>query len=224
MEMRNVVIVDACRTAVGKMGGACKPLSALDMACATMKGNLDRTGIDPAETVNAIFEKCTARNDLFEEHCKDYRSLYDRANFELNGNMSCADDIETLLRRYKDGDRKAADILEPLYFQYGRYLLISSSREGSLPANLQGVWNESNTPPWCCDYHINVNLQMNYWGAFNTNLAETAKPLVQYLDSLRAPGRVTAKEYYNIASDSGHPENGWTAHTQSNPFGFTAPG
>ena len=188
-----------------------------------------RSGKDPADTVNEVLSRFDGRdiiyvNDLFSEHWDDYRALYDRVKLSLNGNHDETPDVETLLRRYKDGDRKAADILEPLYFQYGRYLLISSSREGSLPANLQGVWNESNMPPWCCDYHINVNLQMNYWGAFNTNLAETAKPLVRFLDSLRAPGRITAKEYYNIVSDSEHPENGWIAHTQSTPFGWTSPG
>ena len=185
-----------------------------------------RKGIDPRVTVDHILGKIGGKSiyDLFEEHFNDHRSLFVRTKLSLNGATGDIPDIETLLRRCKDGDPKAASQLETLYFQYGRYLLISSSREGSLPANLQGVWNESNTPPWCCDYHINVNLQMNYWGAFNTNLAETAKPLVRYLDSLRAPGRVTAKEYYNIVSDSEHPENGWIAHTQANPFGFTAPG
>jgi len=185
-----------------------------------------RTGIDPRVTVDEILENACKKGyyELYEEHLKDYSALYDRVKFELNGERSGAGDIETLLQRYRDGDPKAASQLEPLYFQYGRYLLISSSREGSLPANLQGVWNESNTPPWCCDYHINVNLQMNYWGAFNTNLAETAKPLVQYLESLRNPGRVTAKEYYNIESGSEHPKNGWIAHTQSTPFGWTSPG
>ena len=187
-----------------------------------------RSDADPRVKVDEILEKacCKSVYELYDEHYKDYSSLYDRVNFKLNGVQTPLSNIdtETLLQRYKDGDREAADILEPLYFQYGRYLLISSSREGSLPANLQGVWNESNTPPWCCDYHINVNLQMNYWGAFNTNLAETAEPLVRYLDSMRAPGRVTAKEYYNIVSDDEHPENGWIAHTQSTPFGWTSPG
>lgn len=131
---------------------------------------------------------------------------------------------DKLLEEYKKGNPEAANTLEPLYFQYGRYLLISSSRAGTLPANLQGIWNESNTPPWCCDYHTNVNLQMNYWCAYNTNIKETALPLIDFLNSLREPGRVTAKEYYNIASDSEHPENGWTVHTQCSPFGWTAPG
>ena len=183
-----------------------------------------RTGIDPVVTVNDVLENCVGRNDLFEEHYNDYTSLYNRVSLKLGRTGEFINDTGKLLEEYRNGSSEAAAQLEPLYFQYGRYLLISSSREGSLPANLQGVWNESNMPPWCCDYHINVNLQMNYWGAFNTNLAETAKPLVRFLDSLRAPGRITAKEYYNIASDDEHPENGWIAHTQSTPFGWTSPG
>ncbi len=185
-----------------------------------------RNGADLRKQADIIIKKCLAQGfyRLYDRHLRDYGRLYNRAKLSLNGVSGEVPDTETLLERYKAGDMTAAAQLEPLYFQYGRYLLISSSREGSLPANLQGVWNESNMPPWCCDYHINVNLQMNYWGAFNTNLAETAEPLVRFLDSLRKPGRVTAREYYNIASDSEHPENGWIAHTQSTPFGWTSPG
>lgn len=160
---------------------------------------------------------------LYSRHYKDYSALYDRVTLKINGEISDKP-ADKLLEAYRNGDRAAMNRLETLYFQYGRYLLISSSREGALPANLQGVWNESNTPPWCCDYHINVNLQMNYWCAYNTNLAETALPLIDFLDGLRVPGRVTAAEYYNIVSDNDNPENGWTAHTQCSPFGWTAPG
>ena len=183
-----------------------------------------RSGTDPLVTVNNILEKCVGRKDLFEEHFSDYSALYNRVKLKIGNFGKYSDDTGVLLEEYRKGSAEAAAQLEPLYFQYGRYLLISSSREGSLPANLQGVWNESNTPPWCCDYHINVNLQMNYWGAYNTNLAETAKPLVRFLESLREPGRITAKEYYNIITNDEHPENGWIAHTQSNPFGWTSPG
>ncbi|MBP1579756.1 MAG: glycoside hydrolase family 95 protein [Oscillospiraceae bacterium] len=159
---------------------------------------------------------------LYEEHYTDYSALFSRVTLKLGDEKELPAD--KLLEAYHSGDRAAMNRLETLYFSYGRYLLISSSRPGSLPANLQGVWNESNTPPWCCDYHINVNLQMNYWGAYNTNLAETTAPLTDFLDSLREPGRVTAKEYYNIVSTPENPENGWTAHTQCSPFGWTAPG
>lgn len=165
---------------------------------------------------------------LLSEHVTDYQSLSRRVDIWLGGDFATpATDI--CLSNYKN--RLSSELVSPddryleiLYFQYGRYLLISSSRTGTLPANLQGVWNESNTPPWSCDYHINVNLQMNYWPAHVTNLTETSIPLVDYIEGLREPGRVTAKEYYGITSDEEHPENGWIAHTQSTPFGFTCPG
>ena len=79
--------------------------------------------------------------------------------------------------------------LEALFFQYGRYLLISSSRPGGLPANLQGLWNDSNHPPWQCDYHANINLQMNYWPAETTNMAECHLPLFDFIKSLLQPWR-----------------------------------
>lgn len=184
-----------------------------------------RNGIAPetvtAPTVKSADEK--GWQTLYNTHYADYSALYDRVSLRLNSDLADLP-ADKLLTAYRRGDRGAMNRLETLYFQYGRYLLISSSRTGALPANLQGVWNESNTPPWCCDYHINVNLQMNYWGAYNTNLAETALPLIDFLDSLREPGRVTAAEYYNIVSDKDNPENGWTAHTQCSPFGWTAPG
>lgn len=189
-----------------------------------MKYPTYRTGVSPEVITRPLLESAAAKGfeALYNEHYADYSAIYDRASLTLGEEADMPAD--RLLKAYREGDRRAMNALETLYFRYGRYLLISSSREGTLPANLQGVWNESNTPPWCCDYHINVNLQMNYWGAHNTNMAETALPLVDFLDSLREPGRVTAAEYYNIVSDSAHPENGWTAHTQCSPFGWTAPG
>lgn len=184
-----------------------------------------RTETDPSNITAPLIYSAQKQgwDTLYEEHFNDYAELFSRVSLTLNddGKEMTAD---KLLEAYRAGDRAAMNRLEALYFSYGRYLLISSSRSGSLPANLQGVWNESNTPPWCCDYHINVNLQMNYWGAYNTNLAETVPPLADFLDSLRAPGRVTAKEYYGIESTPENPENGWTAHTQCSPFGWTAPG
>lgn len=184
-----------------------------------------RSEIDPATITIPLVEAASRLgwDELYREHLADYSAIYGRVALTINDD---GEDLpaDRLIEAYRRGERAAMNRLEALYFQYGRYLLISSSRDGSLPANLQGVWNERNDPPWCCDYHINVNLQMNYWGAYNTNMAETAVPLVDFLDSLRAPGRVTAKEYYNIASTGEEPQNGWTAHTQCSPFGWTAPG
>jgi alpha-L-fucosidase 2 len=102
-----------------------------------------------------------------------------------------------------------------LYFQYGRYLLMASSRPGSLPANLQGIWCEELSPPWNCDYHLNINLQMNYWPAEVGNLAECVTPLVSYLEGLREPGRKTAREHYGCG--------GFVAHHLTDAWGFTVP-
>lgn len=190
-----------------------------------MKYPTYRSGIAPENITKPAVESAAKKGygELYKAHLADYSEIFNRVSLRINNNPVYMP-ADRLLEEYKKGNRAAMNLMEMLYFRYGRYLLISSSREGALPANLQGVWNESNTPPWCCDYHINVNLQMNYWGAYNTNMAETARPLVEFLDSLREPGRVTAKEYYNIVSDSENPENGWTAHTQCSPFGWTAPG
>lgn len=190
-----------------------------------MKYPVYRSGVSP-ETVTAPIIAAASKKGyrrLYDEHYRDYSALYGRVMFSLRGEYADLP-ADRLLEAYRNGERAAMNRLETLYFQYGRYLLISSSRGGTLPANLQGVWNESNTPPWCCDYHLNVNLQMNYWCAYNTNLAETALPLIDFLDGLREPGRVTAAEYCNIVSDTENPENGWTAHTQCSPFVWTAPG
>lgn len=186
-----------------------------------------RNGINPripvTERIKAALDK--GFDNLYSEHLEDYKALYDRVKLVLNSDSDEVIPCDKLISDYKENFTKAeANRLEGLYFQFGRYMLISSSRKGSLPANLQGVWNESNCPPWCCDYHINVNLQMNYWLAYNTNLAETVPPLVEFLDSLRPSGRKSAAAYYNIVSDEQNPENGFIAHTQSTPFGWTAPG
>lgn len=186
-----------------------------------------RSGTDPKDIVEKILSACENIDfdTLYNRHYSDYSELFGRVRLNLNGTAGEPLPTDELIDKYRSGcPMEISSQLEALYFQFGRYVLISSSRVGSLPANLQGVWNESNCPAWCCDYHINVNLQMNYWGAYNTNLAETAKPLIRYLDKMREPGRITAKEYYGIESTSEHPENGWIAHTQANVFGWTAPG
>lgn len=188
-----------------------------------------RSGDNPLDTVKNIISSAEkySYDELKKRHTEDYHSLYNR--MELNINQK-ADVIPTneVLKKYKAGE--SSPLLEALYFNYGRYLLISSSREGSLPANLQGVWNASNTPPWQSDYHMNINLQMNYWPAYVTNLSETAIPLLEYVDSLREPGRKTANMYTGIGEDlpDGTPDTskptGWMVHTQNSPFGNTGPG
>ena len=106
--------------------------------------------------------------------------------------------------------------LMALYFQYGRYLLISSSRPGGLPANLQGLWAEEIQTPWNGDYHLDINVQMNYWPAEVGNLSELHEPMLKFIESLQAPGARTAKAYYDA--------RGWVAHVISNPWSYTSPG
>ncbi len=194
-----------------------------------------RTGETAQQLSQRVSEKVAQAaikgyNTLKAEHINDYQSLYNKVALNFGG-VKPKFSTDTLIRRYptvflRNSHRK---YLEQLLYNYGRYLLISSSRQNSqLPANLQGVWNQSNNAPWQSDYHINVNLQMNYWHAYNTNLLECAEPLVNYVDGLRKPGRITSKTYTATAAEiaAGIPDEdyGFIAHTESNPFGHTTPG
>lgn len=178
-------------------------------------------GEDPHNAVTERINNAVSLgyDELKSRHLEDYKELFDRVNLNL-GELKLDKPTDDMLEEYRTNPSNS---LETLFFQYGRYLLISSSREGSLPANLQGVWNNSNNPPWSSDYHFNVNLQMNYWPAEVANLSETAIPLVEYVESLREPGRVTAEMHCGI-EDAPEKKNGWTVNTMNNPFGFTAMG
>ena len=171
------------------------------------------------DLVETAKEKGYAR--LKSRHIEDYQALFQRVQLDLGAEVD-ASSTDDLLKNYKPQEGQA---LEELFFQYGRYLLISSSRDcpDALPANLQGVWNAVDNPPWNSDYHLNVNLQMNYWPAYVTNLLETAFPVINYIDDLRVYGRLAAARYAGIVSQKGE-ENGWLVHTQATPFGWTAPG
>ena len=176
-----------------------------------------------AGTVEAAAEK--GFDAVKADHIADYSSLFGRVELDLGQTVSDKPTDE-LLAAYNAGTATAAEQrqLEVILFQYGRYLTLGSSRENSeLPSNLQGVWNNKNNPSWSSDYHMNVNLQMNYWPTYSTNLAECAEPLIDYVDSLREPGRITAAIYAGIVSEDGE-ENGFMAHTQNTPFGWTCPG
>lgn len=127
---------------------------------------------------------------VFKNHVNDYRNFYDRLSLDIRGEDYSELPIDERLSRIKNG---ANDVgLETLLFNYGRYLLISSSRPGTNPANLQGLWNEHISAPWNCDYHLNINLQMNYWLADLTNLSELNDPLYCYIDRLVTNGKITA--------------------------------
>ena len=182
-----------------------------------------RKKIDLEKQVKDLVEIAKEKGyaQLKSRHIQDYQTLFQRVQLDLGADVD-ASTTDDLLKNYKPQEGQA---LEELFFQYGRYLLISSSRDcpEALPANLQGVWNAVDNPPWNSDYHLNINLQMNYWPAYVTNLLETAFPVINYIDDLRVYGRLAAARYAGIVSQEGE-ENGWLVHTQATPFGWTAPG
>ena len=182
-----------------------------------------RKKIDLEQQVKDLVETAKEKGyaQLKSRHIEDYQALFQRVQLDLGAEVD-ASTTDDLLKNYKPQEGQS---LEELFFQYGRYLLISSSRDCSdaLPANLQGVWNGVDNPPWNSDYHLNINLQMNYWPAYVTNLLETAFPVINYIDDLRVYGRLAAARYAGIVSQKGE-ENGWLVHTQATPFGWTAPG
>lgn len=154
--------------------------------------------------------------ELRERHIADYSSLFGRVELRLgNGEGSAAAALPTdeRLAAVRGGFEDKG--LSALYFQYGRYLLIASSRPGSLPANLQGIWNEHFTPPWDSKYTININAQMNYWPAESCNLSECHEPLFDLLERMRPNGRETARRMYGC--------RGFVAHHNTDLWGDTAP-
>ncbi|MCL2023187.1 MAG: glycoside hydrolase family 95 protein [Oscillospiraceae bacterium] len=189
-----------------------------------------RNGKDPLDNVKTAVDRAITMgyDALLRAHIEDYSSIFSRVKLDI-GQRNIQLPTDVLLKKYRKSKKYRAE-LEALYFQYGRYLLIASSREGGLPANLQGVWNDLNNPPWSADYHTNVNLQMNYWHAYSCNLAQCALPLLDYVNSLRQPGRITAKYYGNVGElkpdgtvDTNKP-TGWMIHNKVNIFGHTGPG
>ena len=181
---------------------------------------------DPLDKVKAILKKASAKSyrKLLAAHQKDYRSLYDRMKINL-GNVNKVPVVTTdkLLKGMDEHTNSRADnlYLEMLYYQFGRYLLISSSREGSLPANLQGVWADKLQNAWNSDYHTNINIQMNYWPTQPTNLSPCHLPMVEYVKSLVPRGKYTAQHYY--CRPDGKPVRGWVTHHENNIWSNTAP-
>lgn len=151
---------------------------------------------------------------LREDHIQDHRRLFRRVALDLGGEEAARIPTDERLQRVRDGEDDPN--LAVLYFQYGRYLLMASSRPGTLPAHLQGIWSEYIKPIWHCGYWLNLNIQMNYWPVEIVNLAECHEPLFDLMDYLVEPGKRTAQVHYGA--------QGWVAHLMTDIWGFTEPG
>ncbi len=193
---------------------------------------------DPTEGYNylsdedAVYDRVVSKVDaaaekgydtLLSEHLADYKNLYNRCVLNLGATDVPDKMTDDLLHEYNgyntDEENK---YLETLFFQYGRYLLISSSRENSLlPANLQGIWEGGAGLWWNTDFHTNINLQMNYWPSELTDLSECHQPLLKYIDDMVEKGKVTAQKYY--CKQDGSDVRGWVLHHECNAWGNTSP-
>jgi len=173
-------------------------------------------GADPKATTLEQLKRAASKSyaALLKNHTDDYSAIFGKVTLNLTGNEP--DTIPTDVK-LKSQEKNPDDLhLQEIYFQYGRYLLISSSREGSLPSNLQGIWANKIQTAWNGDYHTDINVQMNYWPADVTNLSECHGPLTDLIESLVKPGEVTAAVQYKA--------NGWCVHPITNVWGYTSPG
>jgi len=165
---------------------------------------------DLARAITQSFDQLQAA------HLADYQYFFDRVSMQLGAQDANAAILSApeRLQKFQEGANDPA--LASLYFNFGRYLLISSSRAGGLPPNLQGIWADQIQTPWNGDWHLNINAQMNYWPSEVGNLSDLHQPMFALIDSLRVPGAKTAKAYYGA--------RGWVSFLITNPWGFTSPG
>jgi hypothetical protein len=189
----------------------------------------------PHERVSAVLAKAAALpyEAIRSRHTADYAAFFDRVRIDLGGSLP-AEPVDRLLEAYQAG--AASSYLEELYFQFGRYLLIASSRKGTLPGNLQGLWNQYDSSPWSAGYWHNINIQMNYWPAFTTNLAELFESYADLNKAFRKLAQRHADEYlaiihrenpdaeYAVAmAEPGTGKNGWAIGTGGWPYDIHMP-
>ena len=169
----------------------------------------DTEGIDEKTVVRRVLDSAALfpYAELLRRHTMDYRTYFDRFTLTLGETDSASKALPTNQRLIAYAEGAADPELECLYFQYGRYLLIASSRTGGQPANLQGIWNPHLRAPWSSNYTININTEMNYWPAEPTGLSEMHQPLLDWLGGLARSGAETARRYYAC--------RGWVAHHNS---------
>lgn len=174
-------------------------------------------GLDEIAVASQQLGQASAHDfeDLRERHRQDFAAYFDRVELDLGADPTPGLTTDERLRRHTDGE--SDPYLEVLYFQFGRYLLISSSRTPGVPANLQGIWNPHLRPPWSSNYTTNINLEMNYWPAEVANLSEMHEPLLSFIQELSVTGRVTAETFWGTRGWSvAHNSDIWA---MSNPVG-----
>lgn len=187
------------------------------LVAATSFKNFQDISADPAERCEKLMQNAAKRkyDALLADHLEDHRTLFRRVDLDLGESNAMKLPTDERLRRIKTDGLESDPALAVLHFQYGRYLLIASSRPGSQPANLQGVWNELLDPPWEGKYTLNINCEMNYWPAELCNLSECHEPLFDMIDDLVISGGRTAKKQYNC--------RGWVVHHNTDLWRGTAP-
>jgi len=177
----------------------------------------DSQGKDEHKFAEAPIKKVAGKkyDSLLKEHIADFQKFFNRISLKLNEKETSKSDLPTDIRleQYAKGEKDAG--LEALFFQFGRYLLISSSRTHNAPANLQGIWNNKLRAPWSSNYTTNINLQMNYWPVESGSLSELFFPLDEFIKNASATGAETAKSYYHA--------NGWVLHHNSDIWAMTNP-
>jgi alpha-L-fucosidase 2 len=181
--------------------------------------NTDFGGRNPEALCRAQLDAAAGKtyDQMREVHVADHQRLFRRVELDLGTTEAAAMPTDQRLEQIQNGGNDPQ--LVTMFFQYGRYLLIAGSRENSpLPTNLQGIWNDNLACKmgWTCDFHMDINTQQNYWPAEVCNLTECHEPLFNLIESLRVPGRKTAREAYGCM--------GWVCHVFTNAWGFTAPG
>jgi alpha-L-fucosidase 2 len=176
--------------------------------------NYNDISVNTGEKTNAFLENAMKKNydQALKDHIADYQNYFKRVNLDLGVTDAVKNPTDIRLAQFAKGNDPQ---LVSLYFQFGRYLLISSSRPGGQPANLQGIWNDQLTPPWDSKYTVNINTEMNYWLSENTNLTEMNQPLIQMLHELSQTGRQTAKDMYGA--------RGWVLHHNTDIWRINGP-
>lgn len=166
------------------------------------------------EKATAYLQDALKKNDdeILRDHISDYQGYFNRVSLDLGVTSAVKEPTDVRLEKFAEGDDPQ---LVALYFQFGRYLLISSSRPGGQPANLQGIWNGQLVPPWDSKYTVNINTEMNYWPAEVTNLSELNEPLVQMVTELSQTGKQTARDMYGA--------NGWVLHHNTDIWRINGP-